>query len=297
MEWVTCIKEAISYIEKHLLEQISPADVSKHVCISTIYLQRGFQVLTGYTIGEYVRNRRLFESGRAILAGKEKIIDIAYRYGYETPESFTKAFYRFHHITPKELKKCPDQLKAFYPLQIEITIKGGNFMDYVVEKIPSFKVIGFSKVFSFETSYVDIPTFWDEVAQKYLKKLYSGKAPETEIEEAILENQIGEYGVCISQTNEEGKFKYWIAGAFRGKKIPKGLEVFEFPEALWAKFRCVGPMPMALQEVNTRIYKEWLPGNKEFEIDGRFDIEWYSNDKDMEAEDYLSEIWIPVKRK
>ena len=96
MEWLTIIKDAIEYMEQNLLTVTGPEEVAKHVHISTIYLQRGFQVLTGYTLGEYIRNRRLFEAGLKLTQTDEKVIDIALEYGYETPESFTKAFTRFH---------------------------------------------------------------------------------------------------------------------------------------------------------------------------------------------------------
>lgn len=301
MEWTTCIKETLKYIEEHLLDSIGVERIAKEVHISSIYLQKGFQILTGYTIGEYIRNRRLYEAGKELISSDKKIIDIAYQYGYETPESFSKAFFRFHNATPLNLRKNPKLLKFFHPIQIEIIIKGGNVMDYVVEKMPSFKVIGFARDFSFENSYMEIPKFWDEIYQKYNSKLYAGEnaftTPANALECAILENKIGEYGICLGEVTDQKKFKYLIAGKYQGGNIPEGLEVFEFPSILWAKFKCVGPMPTALQEVNTRIYKEWLPGNKEYEIDGTYDIEWYSSEGDMNSSTYVSEIWIPVKKK
>ena len=105
MEWLTIIKDAIEYMEQNLLTVTGPEEVAKHVHISTIYLQRGFQVLTGYTLGEYIRNRRLFEAGLKLTQTDEKVIDIALEYGYETPESFTKAFTRFHGTTPIEVRR------------------------------------------------------------------------------------------------------------------------------------------------------------------------------------------------
>ncbi|MDE7384741.1 MAG: AraC family transcriptional regulator, partial [Anaeroplasmataceae bacterium] len=163
MEWSTCIKTAINYMEEHLLEAIGPVEVSNHIGISTMYLSRGFQILTGYTLAEYIRNRRLYEAGKEISLQKSKIIDIAFKYGYETPESFTKAFTRFHKITPLEAKKNASHLREFLPLHIEINIKGGNYMEYIVEKRSSFKLIGIVKEISFENSYKEIPLFWDEV--------------------------------------------------------------------------------------------------------------------------------------
>lgn len=297
MEWSTCIKSAIEYMEEHLLEPIGPTEVSSYIGMSSMYLSRGFQIISGYTIGEYIRNRRLYEASKDICFTKQRIIDIAYTYGYETPESFTKAFTRFHGSTPVEARKNPSLVREFQPLHIEIRIIGGNYMDYVVEKRSSFKLIGFSKEVSFEDSYKEIPLFWNEIYEKYHAKLYQGQKPCSLVEQAILEHRIGEFGLCCAEETSAGKFKYYIAGYYQGGTIPSGLEVVEIPALEWAKFKCIGPMPKALQDVNTKIYKEWLPGNKEYEIYGKYDIEWYSSEDDMQALDYHSEIWIPVKRK
>ena len=160
MEWLTVIKDAIEYMEQNLLTVTGPEEVAKHAHISTIYLQRGFQVLTGYTLGEYIRNRRLFEAGLKLTQTDEKVIDIALEYGYETPESFTKAFTRFHGTTPIEVRRDRSKMQLFLPLHVSIKIQGGSKMNYTVEKTEAFTVIGFERLFSFETSYKEIPDFW-----------------------------------------------------------------------------------------------------------------------------------------
>ena len=90
MEWLTCIRKAIEYMEDHLTEDISAQDVAGQVYLSPFFLQRGFSLMTGYGIGEYIRNRRLYQSALDLRDTGERIIDIALKYGYETPESFTK---------------------------------------------------------------------------------------------------------------------------------------------------------------------------------------------------------------
>jgi AraC family transcriptional regulator len=107
---------------------------------------------------------------------------------------------------------------------------------------------------------------------------------------------IGEFGISIDDEPDSGKFRYMIAGKYDGGAVPEGLKLFTIPAALWAKFRCCGPMPGAFQTVNTKIFKEWLPGNPDYEVAMGINIEWYSMG-DMVAPDYESEIWIPVKRK
>ncbi|MCM1259326.1 MAG: GyrI-like domain-containing protein [Prevotella sp.] len=170
-------------------------------------------------------------------------------------------------------------------------------MDYVVEELEGFKVIGFLKDFSFENSYQEIPKFWNEINSKYHSRIYPGQNSAKALEQAIINNRIGEFGICIDEAQKPNTFQYMIAGNYQGGPVPEGLKVFELPKMTWAKFKCVGPMPNALQEVNTRIFKEWLPGNKEYEIGGRYNIEWYSSEGDMQSNEYQSEIWIPVKKK
>ncbi len=298
MEWLTCIKGAIDYMESNLLNIKSPEDVAKHLNISTLYLQKGFQIITGYNIGEYIRNRRLYLAALRLADSGDKIIDVALEYGYETPESFTKAFARFHGAAPSEIRKDRTRIKTFLPLRVHIIIQGGYGMDFVVEKMAAFQVIGFSREFLFDTSQNEIPKFWDEICKKFCEKnLLKGNAPENEVEQAIYENHIGDFGICIDDIGKDGKFRYMIAGRYAGGNVPKGMELHEIPAAQWAKFKCVGAMPTALQTVNDQIWKEWLPGNREYELDGRFNIEWYSDSGDTQSEDYQSAIWIPVRSK
>lgn len=169
-------------------------------------------------------------------------------------------------------------------------------MDFTVEKMDGFQAIGFSREFPFEDSYQTLPRFWDEMNQAYFVPFGEGREPKTEVEKALIQNAVGELGICIEEASAEGKFRYMIAGFYRGGEVPKGMTLYEVPAMEWAKFRCVGPMPGALQAVNTRIFDEWLPGNAEYEVAMGCDVEWYSCG-DMSAADYESEIWIPVKRR
>ena len=105
MDWLESIRASIDYMEEHLLEDFSIEELSKRVYVSSFYLQKGFKLITGYTMMEYVRGRRLYLAALDIIANKEKVIDLAYKYGYDTPESFTKAFKRFHGVSPMTLSK------------------------------------------------------------------------------------------------------------------------------------------------------------------------------------------------
>ena len=296
MEWLTCIRKTIDIIEDSLTEKISVGDIAKRVFISEFMLQRGFSVMTGYSIGEYIRCRRLYLAAVDIQRSDEKIIDIAIKYAYETPESFTKAFTRFHGATPMQVR-AGARINIFLPLKINVSIIGGDKMNVKITSIPSFEVIGFAKEFLCENSFDTIPMFWDEIFPKY-SHLYLGAAPQNELEEAFIANSIGEYGICIDNIGVEGKLCYMIAGKYAGGNVPEGMSLYSIKGGEWAIFDCVGPMPNAIQNTTTRIYNEWLPLNPDYEICGDAMIEWYDpNCDDTSAPDYHSAVWVPIKRK
>lgn len=296
MEWLTCIKDAIDYMERNLLTVEGPEEVSKHLHVSTLYLQKGFQIITGCNLGEYIRNRRLYLAALRLADSGEKVIDVALDCGYNTPESFTKAFARFHGATPSEIRRDRTRIKTFLPLRVHITVQGGYGMDYTVERLEGFQVIGFSREFRFDASHREIPEFWDEILEKFCKpNLLAGKAPVSEVERAIYDNHIGDFGICVDDIGKDGRFRYMIAGRYTGGGVPEGMELFDIPAALWARFKCAGALPAAIQAVNAQIWNEWLPGNSEYELDGGINIEWYSDSEDTHSADYRSEIWLPVK--
>ncbi len=172
-------------------------------------------------------------------------------------------------------------------------------MDYVVSPAWGMRFIGFERVFDYETSYREIPAFWDEICEKYCNHtIYAGLAPSCPEEQAIIDNCIGEYAVCIDDGSAgTGRFRYLIAGRYTGGEVPEGMSFVTLPQGEWAKFRCVGPIPEALQSLNTQIFREWLPGNPEWEMAGNYNVEWYSTDGYKTDADYQSAIWVPVKKK
>ena len=296
MEWLTSIRGAVAYMEDHLTDDVSLDDVALAVHLSPFFLQRGFSLMTGYGVGEYLRNRRLCQAALDLQGTGEKVIDIAFRYGYETPESFTKAFTRFHGATPTQVREGA-AMRSFLPLTIQISIQGGSKMEPKITPLFPFKLIGFQKVFTYEEAYSEIPKFWNETCERYANNVYAGNPPANPYEQALMDNCIGEYGVCIDDLGG-GQFRYLIAGKYTGGPVPEGMVLYEFPRGSWAVFDCIGPNPQTLQSVNTRIFREWLPGNPDYELSGNATVEWYDciNGK-MTDPDYHSAIWVPVKRK
>lgn len=296
MDWMESIRSTINYLEDNIYNVDEDIKVAEQVGVSSFYLQKGFSIITGYSMAEYLRNRRLYMAALDVIKDDEKVIDIAFRYGYDTPESFTKAFTRFHGVSPIQLKKNPSKMQIFLPLTIRIDVQGGNHMDYVIEKVTGFKVVGFEREFSMDTSYAEIPKFWQEFSEKYMDRLCSGVKPENDVEETICNCMVGMYGICIDDIGGNGRFRYLIAGEYTDGEVPEGMVSYEFPELTWAKFKCVGPLPGSLQSVNTKLFSEWLPGNPDYEVSFGANIEWYG-DGNPQSVDYESGIWVPVKHK
>ncbi len=138
MDWIQSIQRALNYIEAHLFdEDLNNDNVAKQAYSSSANFQRIFSIVTGVTVADYIRFRKLTLAGEEFARGDAKIIDIALKCGYDTPESFTKAFTRFHGVTPSEAKRRPDSTKYYAPIFLRIEVQGGfNMSTKVIPNIP-----------------------------------------------------------------------------------------------------------------------------------------------------------------
>ncbi len=284
MDWIKIIENALRYIEENLSGELTVDRIAEKVNISPFYFQKGFSMLCGYSVGEYIRMRRLSVAGSELVTSDNKVIDLALKYGYDSPDSFTKAFTRFHGSTPTDVRRKGALLKSFAPLHIKIILDGGNTMEYRVEEKPAFRVMGVSKIFSYETANADIPQYWDEIHVQAAVKPVEGM-----------------YGICFDEEMGGNRFRYMIADDLEeGKAGEKNLETYEVPRHTWAIFPCRGAMPLSLQEVNRRIFSEWLPASN-YEIAEGYNIEYYSDPAEFkdgtQDPDYYAEVWIPVRER
>ncbi len=140
MDWIQGIQRAIDYVEENMTEEIDFEEVARQAYSSSFHFQRIFRILCGFSLGDYIRMRRLSLAGEELSKGNGKIIDMAMKYGYDTPESFTRAFTRFHGITPSEAKHSGNA-RIFTPLSVKLTLTGGSKMDYRIEKREAFQVV------------------------------------------------------------------------------------------------------------------------------------------------------------
>lgn len=285
MGWMESIGKAIGYIEDHITEPISVDDIAGNVHISPFYFQKGFSLLCGYTVAEYIRKRRLALAGLELISTNAKVIDVALKYGYDSPDSFAKAFTRFHGITPAMVRRDGAVLKSFAPLKIKLSLEGGYLMDYKITQKDGFTVIGASRMFRYESGQQEIPKFWQEHFAAGNGKIVCGM-----------------YGICYDENRKGDEFEYLIADNYNpAMEVPEGFVTRTIPAHTWAVFPSRGAMPKALQEVNNKIYSEWLPNCKDYEIAAGYNIELYEDPtkypKGIQDENYYSEVWIPVKKK
>ena len=247
-------------------------------------IQKVFYALTGISIAEYVRRRRLSLAGYELQKGEQSVLEVALKYGYTSPDSFTRAFRQMHGTTPSEVKKGGCLLKSYGKITFVLTVKGVNAMNYKIVEKKEMNIIGFKKWFSTENEnqLTEIPKMWDSITEE-MKQRITG-----------LSNNDGVVGLCADMY--EGGFDYWI-GCMSDKECPADLEQMTIPAATWAVFEVIGsmrPLPNAMQDIWKRVYSEWLP-NSGYEHAMLPEIEYYSKG-DMMADDYKSEIWVPVKK-
>ena len=289
MNYIQGLQNAINYIEEHLTDDLDIEEIAAQSGLSAFYFQRIFNILCDYSLGEYIRNRRLTLAGNELSGTDEKVIDIALKYGYDSPESFSRAFSRFHGITPSQAKKNSSTLKSFSRLSVEIHLKGGNIMDYKIVKKDAFKVLEKISTQSIddEQNKNTIPDFWTQSHQDgTVYKLLELTTDRTNI-----------FGICYGNTpNNKKTFEYSIAAVCGDNtEVPDGFSVKEIPARTWAVFECIGPMPDAVQNTWHKICSEFFP-TANYEPTYEMDIEAYPAGV-MTSPDYRTEIWVTVKEK
>ncbi|MBC7959591.1 MAG: AraC family transcriptional regulator [Vallitaleaceae bacterium] len=285
MDWIEQMRSAIKYMEDHLTEPFDIGTIAKTACSSEFHFQRLFHMITGVTVAEYVRRRRLTLAAQELFVGNEKIIDIAFKYGYDTPESFSKAFRRTHGFSPSTVRKVGTVLKAYPPITFQISIKGDQNMEYKIEKREAFKLVGKGKRISSVNgeNFKLIPEFWDECHQSgFVDQLMKAQGA------------LGTLGVCMDFAQDMSEFTYFI-GIEKPEQDLDGVEEVTIQEATWAKFESIGPMPEAIQKVWGRIFSEFFPAtNYEHAVGPDLEVYYDGNPNDP---NYLSEVWIPVVTK
>ena len=290
MDWITGIQRALDYTEEHLTEALDYESVAKQACSSAFHFQRMFSMLCGFSLGDYIRMRRLTQAAEALLGTGDKVIDIALRYGYDTPESFTRAFTRFHGITPTEARRG-GTIKYFSRLSVKLILSGGSTMDYRIEKKDAFQVICKKKLVNKpqgETATADISAFWNECQKN--------GSIDAICKYGRFDHVNGILGICFSAEMADSGFPYGIGAEYNGAPLNgEALDIVEIPAYTYAVFSCKGKMPDAFIKTYRQICTEFFPQSN-YEYGSGVELEVYPS-AEVQDPNYTCEIWIAVREK
>ena len=297
MKWAEVINETLHYLDENIMTVQGPKEVAMSVHVSSSYLQNSFQMITGYTIGEYIRSRRLYLAAMELIEKDVKIIDLASKYGYETQESFTKAFSRFHNATPNEIKKKNKPAKAFLPLKLTFSVKGADTVDVEIEKMPAFRLLGAADVFKNDTCFNEIPGFVYDFINQHGEELNANIFYGVSVGDC--DNILNADGKPWSKEYEgisfDEKFLFLTGVKYEGGEVPEGLTMIEIPETIWAKFKCKDNSTEATQEMRRFIFREWIFEVDEYDLLDEYNVERYGVPNDN-GDGLHNEIWIPIRR-
>lgn len=286
MEWLNRMMAVLDMIEAKMEEPLDIVELAKVAHSSPYHFQRMFFMLTGMTVAEYIRKRRLTLAAQELALTSAKVIDVAMKYCYESPESFSKAFRKLHGISPSAARNPGVQLKAFPRISFHLSLKGDKEMDYKIVQKEAFTVVGKSIVTSSNMgeNSREIPKFWQDSHANGTVKAIAALGSKEEI-----------LGLCYDAQQNDERFKYAIAVESDAAITNSEFETIQIPAATWAVFTSIGPMPGAIQEVWGRIYQEWFP-NTGYEHAAGIDFELYPPGDTM-SDDYRCEVWIPIVKK
>ncbi|MFB5661128.1 GyrI-like domain-containing protein [Alteribacillus sp. HJP-4] len=284
------MNEALVYIEENLEDDINFKEVARRARCSEYHFKRMFSFLAGVPLSEYIRRRRLTLAAFDLKDYSMKVIDAALKYGYQSPDAFTRAFQQMHGLTPTQARSDSTTLKAYPPMTFQLSIQGGEEMNYRIVSKDAFKIVGRKKrvTLLYHGVNPEIENMWRNLSKKeqdQIKQL-------SNIEPAGMINASTNFSE--GREDNHGELDHYI-GAATTMAAPEVFDQLEVPAMTWAVFEAIGPFPAALQEIWGRIYSEWFPSSGYEHVDGP-EILWNAH-SDYEAPDFESEIWIPVSKK
>jgi AraC family transcriptional regulator len=279
MEWIDRLNDAMVYLETHLTGDLEYEMLAQKACCSVYHFQRMFSYMAGMPLSEYIRRRKMSLAAVDLKNRNMRILDIALKYGYESPTAFTRAFHNIHGMPPSKARNEGVVIKAFPAISFKIIIKGEAEMTYRIEKRSSFRIVGISHplLTNIEHNFEIVPGMWQKAAMDgtigHLVSLMDSEPN-------------GVLGVSIC--NELEAWRYYIAVA---SSVDTGemYESYTVPEQTWAIFPGTGNA-QSIQQLEKRIVTEWLPTSG-YEYANAPDIEVYFN---ADPENAQYEVWIPV---
>lgn len=288
------MEAALDYLEGNLEGELEWGRAAAAANCSAFHFLRMFEVVTGVTVGEYVRRRRLSLAAQRLPSGEERVLDLALRYGYESADAFARAFRREFGMSPSEARAEGARLRLWPRLSFSVALKGDLPMEFRIENRGTLSLVGVPLRVACDSgeNFKAIPAFWSRLnADGTVGRLAEAMPPDT---------RLGVMGACADDYDEAtDTFTYLAAierpdGEAARSRLPPGCVELEAPAGSWVVFSARGPLPGSIQSVWKRIYAEWFPGSGYERSEGP-DLEVYSRG-DHSAPDYYSEIWIPVRK-
>jgi len=299
MDWITGLGRAIDYIEEYLTDDIDYAEVAKTAYSSSYHFQRVFSILCGYTLGEYIRNRRLTLAGNDLINTDSKVIDVALKYGYESPDSFSRAFSNFHGVNPSAARENGSVLKSFSRLHLKLILEGGNTMHYRIEEKEARIYTGYARHFD------GVPGNRGEQEENFFVHTRANQY----LLQGMADDSAAIYNIIMNI--DDNGYDFYIAAllpghtrarieddSVLGEEDAKRFEMIEIPKTTYAVFETdKAKFPTRLHmDLRRQIITEWLPSSG-YELADGAEISlthWY---KKPRQEERFIELWLPVVKK
>ncbi len=285
MDWIERMNLVISYIENNITCDIDYGEIARLACCPNYHFQRMFAFMADISLSEYIRRRRLTLAAFELQQSDTSVIEIAHKYGYESHPSFTRAFRELHGIAPIEARKTGAKLKAYPPMSFHILVRGGTEMDYRIEKITEFSVVGIKQQVRTEKAFSLIPSLWENIRENGMaKKLFDLADEKTgSMSGSVL-------GICADGNwGENEKFNYYMAVPCE-KEPPEDMEKLEFPQSQWVVFEAHTLLDII--KAWKRLYTEWMPTSG-YNFANLPAIERYY----PPGHNPQNELWIPIVKR
>ena len=282
MDWLKRMNDALSYIEENLGGDISIEKAARLACCSQYHFQRMFSYIIGVPLSEYIRRRRLTMAAFDLQSG-DKVIEVAQRYGYDSPTAFNRAFQTIHGLSPSAAQKSDTALKSYPRISFQVTVKGVTEMEYRIAEKEEFRVVGIRMKLADEAeeNIKKVSSFWEQAGKEGLlgsvAGLINGDPP----------NLLG----LLVNEGGDGAGYYHICAA-TDMPVPKGMYEVNVSRHTWAIFPGSG-RPMSIVDLLRRIYAEWYPTSN-YEFAANIDMEVYMS---MNPDNMKYEVWMPVVKR